>query len=73
MNKKKRQSMGILEFPLPLQKEEFVDAQNGTAYKLLIEDLDEWLRCEGKHTCRVEISIDEIREKIRFLKSEYGI
>jgi len=53
-----------LEFDLPEEKEDFEAAAHGFEYKMLLRDLDEWLRERQKYGAQEIISITEIREWI---------
>jgi len=59
---------GIIEYNLPEETEEFQTAINGIKYKLLIWDLDQYLRGEIKYNSKLshdtETAFQLIRDKI---------
>jgi cupin superfamily acireductone dioxygenase involved in methionine salvage len=64
-------SLGKLEFQLPEEREEFELAQNGHKYKFALNDFDNWLRGLAKYEDKDVVSINEARDKLRELVSEY--
>ena len=55
---------GILEFDLPAESEEFLNAQRGTRWKLLVDDIQTYLRQLEKHGNQDVVNISELREFI---------
>lgn len=60
----------VLEFTLPEEQEEFDTAYKGHIYKQTIEELDNWLRAMSKYEDKEDVSIDEVRSKIREIERE---
>jgi hypothetical protein len=60
----------VLEFNLPEEKEEFELAQRGISYKIVLDDLDNWLRAKVKYEDMNIISVNSVREKLRELMEE---
>jgi hypothetical protein len=52
----------ILEFSLPEEKEEFKLAQNGSAYKYVIDELYAHIRALSKYQDKDSIDLEELRE-----------
>jgi len=67
----------ILEFDPIEDKEEMETALNGWKWKMLVWDLDQYLRSELKHndilTGEVYEAIEKIRETLYELKNESGL
>jgi hypothetical protein len=67
----------ILEFDPIEDKEEMETALNGWKWKMLVWDLDQYLRSELKHndilTDEVYEAIEKIRETLYELKNESGL
>ncbi len=53
-----------LEFDLPMDQEEFQTAQDGIKWKIAFEEFDQYLRDMLKHSDKVDISIQECRDKL---------
>lgn len=54
-----------LEFDLPDETEEHLCAVNSGALRAAIESVDNWLRSQQKYHDKTEVSIDEMRSKLR--------
>jgi hypothetical protein len=68
----------ILEFNLPEDKSEFEDASNGTKWKLLVWDLDQYLRSQIKYnsdnlTDEAYNKLEKVREQLHDLIRENGL
>lgn len=59
-----------LSFKLPEEREEFLHAQNGTAYKAALEELDNFLRAMQKYEDKELVTIEFVRAKIREIMQE---
>jgi len=58
---------GIIEFDLPMEREEFDEAVNGWKYSLVLWELDQWLRGKLKYENLTDDEYeiyDETREKL---------
>jgi hypothetical protein len=69
---------GILEFNLPEEKDRFQEAQKGDSYKLVLWDLDQYLRGILKYNSEAhdEKVIDELqktRNKLHEFLHEYDL
>jgi hypothetical protein len=64
---------GILEFNLPEDHEDFMYAQNGILYSIVIDELDNWLRSKVKYEDKSTLKISEVREKLNELLQERGL
>lgn len=70
--------IGRLEFQLPEEQEEFMDAVHGFDYHAVCRDLDEFLRAAIKYApertlpLRLEV-LQEIRDKLREIQAEAGV
>ena len=64
---------GILKYNLPEEQEEFLTAQNGSTYKLILWELDQWLRNKIKYEDIDNIKTQEVRDKLHDLLLENGI
>lgn len=62
-----------LEFNLPEEKTELVDALNGTSYNIVINQFDNWLRQLYKYENKRTVDIELARQKLRELTDEYCI
>lgn len=58
-------AIGKLVYKLPEEREEFETAQNGIRYKIVLSEIDGWLRNLAKYQDKDVVSIDELRSKIR--------
>lgn len=58
---------GILEFTLPEEDEEFKNASNGIVYKLILSDMDNYLRSRLKHE---ELS-EPVREVLQAVRDKF--
>ena len=56
-----------LTFKLPEEQIEHMHAMQGTAYSIIINDLDQWLRQEQKYQQRESIPVEEVRDRLREL------
>ena len=65
--------MGILQFPLPEERESFYYAQHGMDYSIVIDELDMWLRNMYKYQDLETVSIEEVRAKLYDLKQERNL
>lgn len=65
--------IGILKFKLPEEREEFELAQQGSAWKCVIEEIDNNLRGKVKYEEIESMTIDEIRTLIRKIVEEYEL
>ena len=54
-----------LEFSLPDEREEFLDAQRGTAYHAVINDLSNLLRSKRKYDDQTVIEIEFLEAWLR--------
>lgn len=54
----------ILEFNSD-EREIFEDAFRGTQYKIVLDEIDNFLRVKWKYESKTEVSIEELREFIR--------
>lgn len=63
----------VLEFNLPEESEEHLNALNGVKYRAVLDELDNELREQWKYQDKQLISIEEVRSLIRELKDEYNI
>jgi len=64
---------GVLEFNLPEEDEEFNNAQFGWKYKLVIQDMFNWLRSKSKYEDVTSVTIEEVREKLVDLEDKYNV
>lgn len=55
---------GILSYSLPEDRDDFETAQNGWKYKLVIEELFNWIRSETKYLDKETVTFEALREKI---------
>ena len=62
-----------LVFKLPEDKEEYQDAVNGTNYKMVLEDLDDFFRTKVKYENKNYVRCDVVREKIAELMNDRGL
>jgi hypothetical protein len=58
-------------FELPEEHHEFMDSYNGFRWKLIVSELDEWLRMKIKHGQREEFQ--EVRDHLYELVSNEGL
>lgn len=63
----------ILEFNLPEEYTDLKHAVNGDSWSCVVWKLDEELRSMAKHQEKETISIDECRDLIRNIVSDYGL
>jgi hypothetical protein len=63
----------ILEFDLPEEQAEHETALNGNKYKIILAELDNWLRGIAKYQDIQEVKVTSVREKIFRLAEEYDI
>lgn len=62
---------GIIQYNLPEENEEFQTAINGSKYKLLIWDLDQYLRGEIKYNSKLSHDTCNAFELVRdFIRKE---
>ena len=54
-----------LTFNLPEEQDEFSDSFYGWRYRAALDDLDGWLRNKFKYEDQANISIEEVRRKLR--------
>ena len=65
--------MGILKFKLPEETEDFEMAQKAWKYKLVLDDLMEYLRRLAKYEDQETVSIEELKEQYRLLIDQYEL
>lgn len=63
--------IGKLVFKLPEDREDFELAQNGWKYKAALEDFSAWLRSKYKYEDKETLTIEEIRDKLAELTSDF--
>ena len=68
----------ILEFDLYEEREEFKNAINGAKWRILVEDLDNWLRVNTKYASdevptQYLKGLEDVRDKIRELTFDNGL
>lgn len=68
----------ILEFDLPDDKEEFNNAINGAKWRIVVEDLDNWLRANTKYASdevptQYLKGLEDVRDKIREFTFDNGL
>lgn len=61
----------IMEFNIPEEREEYEHAYLGIARSIIIDELDNWLRSLTKYQDIDTISVNEVRDKISELRSQY--
>jgi hypothetical protein len=54
-----------LTFDLPEEREDLMDALNGSHYRSALEDIDQRLRSLSKYGGKARVDIDEVRGWIR--------
>jgi hypothetical protein len=65
-----------LTFDLPEEQEEFNDAINGSAFKSVVWELDQYMRSELKHgelTGDVHEKVQEIRDELHSIMNEHKV
>ena len=65
-----------LEFKLPEEAPEFKDAQEGSSWKVVVEDLFQFLRNEtkhGKHSAEEYATYDQVRDFLAAQLEERGL
>ena len=62
-----------LVFKFPEDNQEYQDAMNGTQYKLVLDDLDDFLRSRVKYEDKNYIRCDDVRSKLSELMNERGL
>ena len=60
-----------MSWELPEDQTEFMDSFEGWRWKLLVSDMDEWLRREIKYCDREELQ--EARDKLNELRERLGL
>lgn len=65
--------IGILKFKLPEECEEFELAQQAGALHCVLSELEGWLRAKTKYENIKNVTVEDVREKIRELKDEYEV
>jgi hypothetical protein len=63
----------LLVFKFPEDAQDYQDAMNGTKYKFVIEELDDFLRSRVKYEDKNYIRCDEVRSKLNELIDERGL
>lgn len=61
----------ILEYDQYTDRDDFENAYNGWRYKAIIEDFNNWLRGLSKYEGKETVTIDEARDRLRQIRSEY--
>lgn len=67
---------GVLSFKLPEECEEFLDAQNGTVWRVVACQIDERLRAEMKHgqlPKEKAKAFEEVRAMLHDLLADYEL
>lgn len=59
-----------LTYKLPEERIEHMHAMQGSAYSVIIHDLDQWLRNEQKYQQRESVPVEEVRDRLRELCDE---
>lgn len=68
----------ILEFDLPDDKEEYDNSINGAKWRIVVEDLDNWLRTNTKYASdevptQYLKGLEDVRDKIREITFDNGL
>lgn len=68
----------ILEFDLPDDKEEYDNSINGAKWRIVVEDLDNWLRENTKYASdevptQYLKGLEDVRDKIREITFDNGL
>ena len=60
----------IIEFNLPEEEDQFLEAVNGYNWKSVVQEFDEWMRNTIKHQNPPNISLREVRLRFNNLITE---
>ena len=77
MEQNEKTAEGILKFPLPECQQDFETAINGYKWKLVVWDLDKWLRSQIKHKETYKENeyelLESFRDKLHEVKNDYNL
>ncbi len=69
--RRKKMPEVMTKFKLPEEHTEFMDAYNGWRWKLIVSELDEWLRGQIKYNEKE--ALQEARDKLHELTGDEGL